>query len=148
ASSAPWSPSSRPPPPPEAAPVRPAPGRRSSEDAQLLIMFINAVLFGARKVLMSVALRYGDPAVSLSVLSDVVALQLEHRSVRAFTDRDVTDDELSALVAAAQSAPTSSNLQPWSVVAVRDADRKRRLAALAGQQAFIERAPLFLVWVA
>ncbi|MFC7484797.1 nitroreductase family protein [Luedemannella flava] len=68
--------------------------------------------------------------------------------MRRFTDRDVTDAELTALIAAAQSASTSSNLQPWSVVAVRDPQRKARLSALAANQAFIAQAPLFLVWVA
>ena len=68
--------------------------------------------------------------------------------MRRFEARQVTDDELAALVAAAQSAPTSSNLQPWSVVAVRDPERKSRLATLAGNQEFIRQAPLFLVWVA
>ena len=77
---------------------------------------------------MSVTARYGDPAAVLGVGNDVLTLQLARRSVRRFAPRDVTDDELSALVAAAQSAPTSSNLQPWSVVAVRDPDRKKRLA--------------------
>ncbi|WP_432843381.1 NADPH-dependent oxidoreductase [Dactylosporangium sp. CA-092794] len=97
---------------------------------------------------MSAADRYGDPAAALRVANDVLAVQLAHRSVRRFGPRDVTEDELDAIVAAAQSAPTSSNLQPWSVVAVRDPARKARLAALAGNQAFIEQAPLFLVWVA
>ncbi|WP_232234732.1 NADPH-dependent oxidoreductase [Actinoplanes sp. N902-109] len=78
----------------------------------------------------------------------MLALQLGRRSVRKFGPRTVTDDELTALVAAAQSAPTSSNLQPWSVIAVRDPARKARLAALAGDQAFVAQAPLFLVWVA
>jgi nitroreductase len=97
---------------------------------------------------MSAAARYGDPAATLGVVNDVLSLQLAHRSVRKFGSREVTDDELTALIAAAQSAPTSSNLQPWSVVAVRDPERKARLAVLAGNQAFIEQAPLFLVWVA
>ena len=96
----------------------------------------------------SVSARYGEPAATLGVVNDVLSLQLAHRSVRQFDPREVTDDELSALVAAAQSAPTSSNLQPWSVIAVRDPARKARLARLAGDQAFIEQAPLFLVWVA
>ena len=52
------------------------------------------------------------------------------------------------MVAAAQSAPTSSNLQPWSVVVVRDPERKARLAACAAGQRFIEEAPVLLVWVA
>jgi hypothetical protein len=97
---------------------------------------------------MSVAARYGDPAATLGVVNEVLSLQLARRSVRRFGTRPVSDEELGALVAAAQSAPTSSNLQPWSVVAVRDPERKRRLARLAAGQAFIAEAPLFLVWIA
>ncbi|MGW6129081.1 NADPH-dependent oxidoreductase [Cellulomonas sp. NPDC055163] len=96
---------------------------------------------------MTITHRYGDPAATLAVSSDVLTLQLAHRSVRRFLPRPVTDDELVGLVAAAQSAPTSSNLQPWSVVAVRDPERKSRLATLAGDQDFVRQAPLFLVWV-
>ncbi|WP_306215361.1 nitroreductase family protein [Actinoplanes sp. RD1] len=91
--------------------------------------------------------RYGVP-LDLGVSTGVLELQLARRSVRKFTDRPVSDAELTAIVAAAQSAATSSNLQPWSVVAVRDPERKARLAELAGQQEFVARAPLFLVWVA
>src|SRR6478735_767785 len=79
---------------------------------------------------------------------DVVRLQLAHRSVRRFLPDEVSDDELRTLVAAAQSAPTSSNLQPWSVVAVRDPQRRRRLSTLAARQQFVAEAPLLLVWVA
>ena len=53
------------------------------------------------------AQRYGDPDVALRVRNAVLDLQLSHRSVRKFGPREVTDDELAALVAAAQSAPTS-----------------------------------------
>jgi nitroreductase len=97
---------------------------------------------------MTVARRYRDPEFTLGVGNAVLDLQLAHRSVRQFGSRPVTDAELDAVIAAAQSAPTSSNLQPWSVVAVRDPERKRRLAVLAGNQRFIEQAPLFLVWIA
>ena len=55
---------------------------------------------------------------------------------------------LETLVAAAQSASTSSNLQTWSVVAVEDPARRDRLAQLAGNQGFIRQAPLFLAWIA
>ena len=92
-----------------------------------------------------IAARYGDPDARLEVVNDVVRVQLAHRSVRKFAPREVTDPELTALIAAAQSAPTSSNLQPWSVVAVRDPERRARLAALAADQQFIAQAPLFLV---
>ena len=55
---------------------------------------------------------------------------------------------LEMLVAAAQSASTSSNLQAWSLVAVEDSARKARLAELVGNQAHVRAAPLFLVWLA
>jgi nitroreductase len=73
---------------------------------------------------------------------------LNHRSVRAFLPRPLPEGTLELLVAAAQSASSSSNLQFWSVVAVQEAERKSRLAELAGQQQFIRDAPLLLVWVA
>lgn len=97
---------------------------------------------------MPVTTRYGDDTVNLDVRNDVLDLLLAHRSVRKFAPGDVSDDQVRAMVAAAQSAPTSSNLQPWSVVVVRDPERKARLATYAAGQAFIEEAPVLLVWVA
>jgi nitroreductase len=74
-------------------------------------------------------------------------LLLAHRSVRAYTAEPIPDEVLTTLVAAAQSAPTSSNLQVWSVVAVREPQRKARLAELAADQRQILKAPLLLVWL-
>ena len=73
---------------------------------------------------------------------------LAHRTVRAYLDEPLDPGVLPAMIAAAQSAATSSNLQAWSVVAVRDRDRKARLAELANSQAHIREAPLLLVWLA
>jgi len=68
---------------------------------------------------MTIAARYADAALTLTTTSDIIAAQLAHRSVRKFLDTPVDDAQLQAIVAAAQSASTSSNLQPWSVIAVR-----------------------------
>jgi nitroreductase len=73
---------------------------------------------------------------------------LNHRSVRGFLPRALPEGTLELLIAAAQSASTSSNLQFWSVVAVEETEQKSRLAELAGQQQFIREAPLLLVWLA
>ncbi|MCK9511840.1 MAG: NADPH-dependent oxidoreductase [Pigmentiphaga sp.] len=80
--------------------------------------------------------------------NDTLDVQLAHRSVRRFLPREVSDATLATLIAAAQSASSSSNLQVWSVVAVRDADRKARLAEFCGRQRHVAEAPLFLVWLA
>jgi nitroreductase len=73
---------------------------------------------------------------------------LNHRSVRGFLPTKLPEGTLELLIAAAQSASSSSNLQFWSVVAVQESERKSRLAELAGQQQFIRDAPLLLVWLA
>lgn len=52
------------------------------------------------------------------------------------------------MIAAAQSAASSSNLQLWSVVAVTDYERKQPLFELSNNQSQITQAPLFLVWLA
>ncbi|MEU8898664.1 NADPH-dependent oxidoreductase [Nocardia sp. NPDC048505] len=80
--------------------------------------------------------------------NSVLRVLHEHRSVRAYLDTPVSDETLRLLVSAAQSAATSSNLQVWSVVAVRDQARKARLAELAGGQQHIVQAPVLLVWTA
>ncbi|MGH7044557.1 MAG: NADPH-dependent oxidoreductase [Acetobacteraceae bacterium] len=94
------------------------------------------------------ARRHRTPAAPPPGWSEVLATILAHRSVRHFLPVPLAPGTVELLVAAAQSAPTSSNLQLWSVVAVEEPAHKARLAHLAGQQAFIERAPLLLVWLA
>jgi nitroreductase len=73
---------------------------------------------------------------------------LKHRSIRAFDSRPVPEHTVEMMVAAAQSASTSSNFQTWSVVSVTDPERKARLNAVSGQQKQIDTCPLFLVWIA
>lgn len=85
----------------------------------------------------------GDPSTS-----PVIDRQLQHRSVRRFLDAPVSDAQLEAIVGAAQRASTSSNLQAWTVVAVRDEDRRKRLSEMLGGHPYIESAPVFLAWIA
>jgi nitroreductase len=93
--------------------------------------------------------RYGDPdAPAPTAWTQVIETLLDHRSVRAYLPEPVSDDQLAVIIAAAQSAASSSNLQAWSVVAVRDPANRARLAELAGNQAHITEAPLHLVWIA
>jgi nitroreductase len=73
---------------------------------------------------------------------------LSHRSVRNYLPKAVPDSVLHLAIAAAQSAPSSSNLQAWSVIAVEDEARKSRLNTVAGTQRQITQAPLLLIWLA
>jgi nitroreductase len=80
--------------------------------------------------------------------NEVLETILDHRSVRRFRADPLPAGALETIVAAAQSASSSSNLQAWSVVAVEDPERRARLAALVGGQRHVAEAPLVLVFLA
>ncbi|ARV60562.1 NADPH-dependent oxidoreductase [Nostocales cyanobacterium HT-58-2] len=93
--------------------------------------------------------RYGEiPFDGKIIWNDFLSTILSHRSVRSYLSDPLPPLTLELLVAAAQSAATSANLQSWSVVAIEDQQRKEELSELAGGQAHIKEAPLFLVWLA
>ncbi len=97
----------------------------------------------------ALALRYGpDAAPAAAAANPVIDLMLNHRSVRSYRPDPLPDGALELIVAAAQSAATSSNLQTWSVVAVTDPEAKAAYAAFAGGQEHIAECPLFLLFVA
>lgn len=70
---------------------------------------------------------------------------LTHASVRHFELEPLPDDVVAALQVALVRAPTSSALHSYTHVLVRDAERKRMIAQLAGDQPWIDRAPLLIV---
>jgi len=82
-----------------------------------------------------------DPAAN-PVLEAIAA----HASCRAYRPDPLPEGTVERLAVAAQSAPTSSNLQAYSIVVVQDPARKRRLYELCGEQPMILDAPLFLVF--
>ena len=93
--------------------------------------------------------RYRDPAlVGHVAMNPVLETLLRHSSCRAFLPDAIPPSTLEAIIAAAASAATSSNLQVWSLMVVEEPARKARLAALAGGQQHIVQAPTFLVWLA
>ncbi|EUB99066.1 nitroreductase [Rhizobium sp. CF080] len=93
--------------------------------------------------------RYGsDQKAATADWNPALDAILSHRSVRAYLPNPVPENLLHLIVAAAQSAPTSSSLQAWSVVAVEDPERRAKLAELASPNPQIISAPLFLLWIA
>lgn len=68
--------------------------------------------------------------------------------MRRFTGEPVEEATVSALVAAAQSASTSSNLQLWSVVSVQDPARREAVAQLCADQRQIREAAWFFAFLA
>jgi nitroreductase len=92
--------------------------------------------------------RYGAAAIpAVGPWNDTIAGLLDHRSVRGYKPDTLPAGTLETLIAAAQSAATSSNMQWTSVVATTDPAKKKVLAEIAGNQKHVEQCPLFLCWV-
>lgn len=73
---------------------------------------------------------------------------LQHRSIREYSDKPVNEDLIRRLVACAQSAATSSNLQLWSIISIQDPERRERIAKIAADQKQIRNAPWFFAFLA
>jgi nitroreductase len=97
----------------------------------------------------ALARRYGPNEIpAAGPWSEQIDLLMSHRSIRGYRPDPLPEGTLETLVAAAQSAATSSNLQTWSVVSVTDPAVKAELMKIAGNQKHIEQCPLFLLWLA
>ncbi|WP_223593102.1 oxygen-insensitive NADPH nitroreductase [Neobacillus bataviensis] len=81
-------------------------------------------------------------------MNDTIATILNHRSIRHFEDKPLTVEQIRTIVTSAQSASTSSFIQAYSIIGVKDREKKRRLAELAGNQEYVEKNGHFFVFCA
>ena len=80
--------------------------------------------------------------------SGQMAALLGRRSIRDYKTDSVPDDLIDALIACAQSAPTKSNLQQYSIIVVKDAEVRRRLAQWCPRTPILETVPALLIFCA
>lgn len=76
---------------------------------------------------------------------DVFKAIKTRRSIRAFSDRRVTDKEVKKLIEAARWAPSAGNIQPWEFIVVKDSQVKHGLSEAALNQTLIEEASVVIV---
>jgi nitroreductase len=68
-----------------------------------------------------------------------------HRTIRGYTTEPVEEAHVRAAVAAGQRASTSSAVQAYALLRVRDAATREKLVALTGDQEKVARAGAFFV---
>jgi 5,6-dimethylbenzimidazole synthase len=61
----------------------------------------------------------------------LLELLKDRRSIRAFTDEPVSDEEVQKVLEAARWAPSGANSQPWEFIVIRDQATKDQMAAWA-----------------
>lgn len=81
-------------------------------------------------------------------MNPIIETILQHRSIRKFEERPLSDEQIRTIVECAQSASTSSFIQAYSIIGVKDREKKRVLAELAGNQSYVENSGHFFVFCA
>ena len=72
----------------------------------------------------------------------------ERRSIRKYSDREVSNELLDRLLSEAERTPTMGNLQLYSVVVTRSKEMKEKLSPAHFNQPMIEGAPVVLTFCA
>ena len=80
-------------------------------------------------------------------LKPLTEVLLERRATNHFTDEEVPEEYLAAILRLAAQAPSGYNLQPWRFVVVRDAENRKRLQSVAFGQPKVGEAPVVVIFV-
>jgi FMN reductase (NADPH) len=72
-------------------------------------------------------------------MNEAITTILNHRSIRHFKDKQLSDDQIKTIVACAQAASTSSFIQAYSIIGIKEKDKKQKLAEVAGNQEYVAR---------
>ena len=73
---------------------------------------------------------------------------LQHRTIRKYTAKDISEDLLTRILEAGCRASTTGNMQVYSIVVSRDAGMKKQLAGCHFNQPMVEKAPVVLTFCA
>lgn len=71
---------------------------------------------------------------------DILTAIMERRSVRAFTDQHVTDEQVEQILRAGMNAPSAGNAQPWEFVTIRNKETLTKITAINQYAAFAPTA--------
>lgn len=81
-------------------------------------------------------------------MSTVFNHLLSHRSIRKFTEQDVSDEILNQILEAATMASSSGNMQTYSIILTRDLEMKKKMYEPHFKQSMLMDAPVFLTFCA
>lgn len=81
-------------------------------------------------------------------MDQVISSLFERKSVRVFTGKKISEEDVRIISKAAAQAPTAGNQQLYTILRITDQDKKHALSISCDHQPFIEEADLVLVFCA
>ena len=76
-----------------------------------------------------------------------LARMRERASCRNFADKDIPGDLLDDIIDTGLCAASGGNLQPLSIIVIKDKDEREKLCEICGGQRFITQAPVNLLFI-
>lgn len=80
-------------------------------------------------------------------MNETIKVIQNHRSIRSFIDKDIDNQIIDEILKASQSMPSSINGQQTSAIVIRDKETKAKIAHFAGDQKWIDDAPVFVIFI-
>ena len=77
-------------------------------------------------------------------MNETIQTILNHRSIRKFTNQQLSKEQIQLIVKAAQQASTSSYVMAYTIIGVTDEEKKAQLATISGQSYVKENGHLFV----
>lgn len=69
----------------------------------------------------------------------------KRKSIRAYQDKAIEQDQLDKILEAGRLAPSATNQQAWKFVLVTDPELRQQMVPACRNQAFVGQAPLVMV---
>ena len=79
---------------------------------------------------------------------EMINILMAHRSIRKLKSDPVPEEILKTIIRCGQMAPTSSHFQAYSIIDIRDMEKKKALCESAGGQEWLVNAPITLLFCA
>ncbi len=73
-------------------------------------------------------------------MNDIINAILKRRSIRAYTDKEISEDTMNTILKAAMYAPTARNSQEWRFIVVRNPENLQKIQQVQPYNTLLEQA--------
>lgn len=81
-------------------------------------------------------------------MNEIIRSLESRRSLRVFSDKDISEEDRELILRAALEAPSAGNMTLYTILDIRDQAMKEKLSVTCDNQPFIAKAPMVLVFCA
>lgn len=81
-------------------------------------------------------------------MNETISTILKRGSLRRYSERDISAEDLDLILKSAMRAPTGGNMMSYSVIVIKNKETKEKLSVSCDNQPFIKTASVLLVFLA